>query len=484
MAGFADGLATGFGLVNSAYDRKSKEAYREESLAQDKINSDRTFELAQEKGRREDTSLMLEGEDNERKNKQFAIDQKTALQQIENDQVTNAKALTLLNKQNLAVDSAQREMNAAEATRKKNAAAVDAGVAATQIQSMNPTTVEEFAAANAKIQQVLDNPNLGHMFADSMSTIAQYEDKATFDAIKGLAEGSEITSGVFESGLEGLISATSWGREGATITAETHPNAPERMRGMKVVGSEIHSMSMGADNTVKAQVVVKVRNAEGQMALYLAPLSEKRAGDTAPISMNVDDLIKAFAGRSQFMGFMGENKGQIMETLKRSQYRTDAGDLDTNAYASAVAETKASEIQLIKDRGMEDSPIVRGSSITWGQFMQTQDFDNYVAEKTLLPDRRVNSSRDEATYLVEQLLATPEIKKINQRRATFNLSPMSPADVLKASVYFERRGDNLKAENSRAWNKFKSDMSGQPARGNTIGFREAAQAVGNMKASN
>ena len=103
MAGFADGLATGFGLVNSAYDRKSKEAYRDESLAQDKLNADRTFELAQGKSRREDISLEIEGEKNEREIEQFNTDKAISDQQIENDKVTNAAKLAVIKKQDFAL---------------------------------------------------------------------------------------------------------------------------------------------------------------------------------------------------------------------------------------------------------------------------------------------------------------------------------------------------------------------------------------------
>lgn len=468
MAGFADGLQAGFGLVNAAYERKSKEAYREESLAQDKLNSDRTFGLAQEKSRREDISLGIERDKNEREIKKFDTDQEAAelekkrvKQGIENDKVANQAKLALIKKQDFALTSAQSEIDAAEATRKKRERGVRAGVAATELREMNPQSKEEFDAAFTRIQEIAGDQTLGPMFLDSLQTISSYEDMATIQGIKGLAEGAEITNGVFESGLEGLISGTSWGRSGATITAETHPNAPERMHGMKVVGSEIFSMEMGKDNTVKAQVAVRVQDGKGRMAIYLAPLSEKRAGDTQPINLNVEDLIKGFAGRAQFMEYMKTNKTAIMEAIKRSQYRTEAGDLDTNAYAAAIAETKTNEIKSITDRGMENDPVVRGSSITWGEFMKTEDFDRYVEEKTLIPDRRADSARDETAFLIQEMSETSEIRKINKRRAAAGREPLSQADLLRASVYFDENSNgSLTAERSSAWNTWKDKMSG------------------------
>lgn len=482
MAGFADGLATGFGLVNSAYDRKSKEAYRDESLAQDKLNADRTFELAQGKSRREDISLEIEGEKNEREIEQFNTDKAISDQQIENDKVTNAAKLAVIKKQDFALDSAQSELDVAKATREKRERGVRAGVAATELRDMNPQTKEEYDAAFARVQEIAGDTTLGPMFLDSLQTISSYENMATIQGIKDLAEGAEITNGVFESGLEGLISGTSWGRVGATITAETHPKAPERMRGMKVVGSEIFSMEMGKDNTVKAQVAVRVQDGKGRMAIYLAPLSEKRAGDTQPINLNVKDLISGFAGRAQFMEYMKTNKSSIMEAIKRSQYRTDAGDLDTNAYATAVAKTKADEIKSITDRGMGNDPIVRGSSVTWEEFMKTEDFDRYVEEKTLIPDRRADSARDETAFLIQEMSETSEIRKINKRRAAVGKEPLSQQDLLQASVYFDENSNgSLTAERSSAWNKWKSNMSG----GFRLGGRSAGEHEGvpNMPSS-
>lgn len=466
MAGFADGLQAGFGLVNSAYDRKSKEAYRDESLAQDKLNADRTFGLAQEKSRRENITLEIEGEKNEREIKKFETDQATSKQQIENDKVVNAAKLALIRKQDAAVNAAQSELDATQATREKRERGVRAGVAATELHDMNPQTKEEFDAAFIKIQKVATDETLGANFIDSLLTLAQFEDRSTLNAIKGLTEGAEITSGVFESGLESLISGSSWGRVGATITAETHPNAPERMHGMEVVGSEIFSMEMGKDNTVSAQVAVRVQDGRGRMAIYLAPLSEKRAGDTQPINLNVEDLIKGFAGRAQFMEYMKANKPAIMEAIKRSQYRTEAGDLDTNAYATAVAKTKADEIKSIADRGMGNDPIVRGASVTWEEFMKTEDFDRYVEEKTLIPDRRADSARDETAFLIQEMSETSEIRKINKRRAAAGREPLSQADLLQASVYFDENSNGaLTAERSSAWNTWKDKMSGGPRNG-------------------
>lgn len=468
MAGFADGLQAGFGLVNAAYDRKSKEAYRDESLAQDKLNSDRTFGLAQEKSRREDISLQIEGAKNDREIEKFdtekenaELERKRITQGIENDKVTNEAKLALIKKQDFALDSAQSEIEVAQATREKRERGVRAGVAATELRDMNPQTQEEYDAAFARIQEISGDQTLGPMFLDSLQTISKYEDMATIQGINKLAEGAEITNGVFESGLEGLISGSSWGREGATITAETHPNAPERMHGMKVVGSEIFSMEMGKNNTVKAQVAVRVQDGKDRMAIYLAPLSEKRAGDTQPINLNADDLIKGFAGRAQFMEYMKTNKSSIMEAIKRSQYRTDAGDLDTNAYATAVAKTKEDEIKSIADRGMGNDPIVRGSSVTWDEFMKTEDFDRYIEEKTLIPDRRADSARNETAFLIQDMSETSEIRKINKRRATAGKEPLSQAELLQASVYFDENSNGaLTAERSSAWNTWKDKMSG------------------------
>ena len=467
MAGFADGIKSGFGLVNDVYDRRSKDNYRTEAIALEKqglvdkkADNDRMYGLKNREMTITENTETDRVKNNKLERQRIQQGIKNDQQAVLNAQSVNRQATTTDRKANITLDAAEAELQAQKEFRDKQQSTAISGTAATRLHDINPQTNEDYKAAWDDVTAVYNDPVLGAMFKDSLQTLSKYEDMATFEAIKDLSEGQEITNGVFESGLESIISGSVWGREGVTITAETHPNAPPRMRGMKVVGSEIYSMAMGKDATVSAQVSVRVTDGKGRIATYLAPMSAKRAGDTQPVSLKVDDLIAAFAARAKFSGFMQENKSNILETIKRKQYQTAAGDLDTNAFATAVAETKSAEIQSITDRGMTDSPIVRGSSVTWGEFMKTQDFDRYVEEKTLIPDRRANSTRNETAFLITEMNETPEIRKINKRRAIASLEPLSDTDVLKASVYFNAGKNGYQAESSREWNSWKSKMSG------------------------
>ena len=93
--------------------------------------------------------------------------------------------------------------------------------------------------------------------------------------------------------------------------------------------------------------------------------------------------------------------------------------------------------------------------------MKTEDFDRYIEEKTLIPDRRADSARNETAFLIQDMSETSEIRKINKRRATAGKEPLSQAELLQASVYFDENSNGaLTAERSSAWNTWKDKMSG------------------------
>jgi hypothetical protein len=131
-------------------------------------------------------------------------------------------------------------------------------------------------------------------------------------------------------------------------------------------------------------------------------------------------------------------------------------------------------IQEIKDKDMLNDPIAAGSSLTWGQYIKTDNFNQYVESKLLMPSTEVTSTRNETRYTLNIMRDTNEIKKIDRLRKERDQQPLTDKEVLIASTYFDSTQDGeVKVDGSREWKAFKNEMGYGAGRS----FRQAAQAV-------
>ena len=387
-------------------------------------------------------------------------------------------------------DNAATDRDTEQAKITRQAYDKEIGILATRLSTTKPQTNEEYAQFAEDFKKVAAHPSIGKWFTGSFDPLTKFEDQAVLKEIQNLSAGAEINNDVIINGVNKLIGQSAGLQEGVTITEETHPNAPDRFRGMKIVGTEVHALNMGDKNgndddaKVKADVAVTLVDGKGQQYTYITDMTTKRSGQGSPVDLTVLGLMQAFAMKTQFAGHMETARPALIEAMKRGSYSDENGNLDNNKFVEAKNAAAAQMIQDIKDKDMLNDPIAAGSSLTWGQYIKTDDFNQYVESKLLMPSTEVTSTRNETRYTLNIMRDTNEIKKIDRLRKERDQQPLTDKEVLIASTYFDSTQDGeVKVDGSREWKAFKNDMGygarfkGGIGQNNGLSFRQVAQAV-------
>ena len=490
MAGFADGIKSGFGLVNDVYDRRSKDNYRTESLklegealADKRADTKFTQGLATAQDLRDGADATQSILDRQQANEASA-------NKIANDSVTRDMAQAGLARDKVLDDNAATDRDVAQAKITRQAYDKEIGILATRLSTTKPQTNEEYAKFAEDFKKVAAHPSIGKWFTGSFDPLTKFEDQAVLKEIENLSAGAEINNDVIINGINKLIGQSSEYQNGITITKDTHPNAPERFHGMKIVGTEVHALNMGDKNgnddgaKVNADVAVTLVDGKDQQYTYITDMTEKRLGQGSPVDLTVSGLLQAFAMKTQFAGHMETARPALIEAMKRGSYSDENGNLDNNKFVDAKNAAAAQMIQEIKDKDMLNDPIAAGSSLTWGQYIKTDNFNQYVESKLLMPSTEVTSTRNETRYTLNIMRDTNEIKKIDRLRKERDQQPLTDREVLIASTYFDSTQDGeVKVDGSREWKAFKNEMGYGPrfkggiGQNNGLSWRQVAQAV-------
>ena len=465
MAGFADGIKSGFGLVNDVYDRRSKDNYREESL---KLEGEA---LADKRADTKFTQGLATAKDNRDRldAEQDLLDRKQANENFKStnadDAVTRDMAQAGLARDKVLDDNAATDRDVAQAKITRQAYDKEIGILATRLSTTKPQTNEEYAQFAEDFKKVAAHPSIGKWFTGSFDPLTKFEDQAVLKEIENLSAGAEINNDVIINGINKLIGQSSEYQNGITITKDTHPNAPERFHGMKIVGTEVHALNMGDKNgnddgaKVNADVAVTLVDGKDQQYTYITDMTEKRSGQGSPVDLTVSGLLQAFAMKTQFAGHMETARPALIEAMKRGSYSDENGNLDNNKFVEAKNAAAAQVIQDIKDKDMLNDPIAAGSSLTWGQYIKTDDFNQYVESKLLMPSTEVTSTRNETRYTLNIMRDTNEIKKIDRLRKEQGNPKLTDREVLIASTYFDSTQDGeVKVDGSKEWKAFNNQM--------------------------
>lgn len=440
MVGFADGLQKGFGLVNDVYERRSKDQYRQEVIA------DRKAEREADEAYRE-KAFGLEQAQHKLKTDQLAEDRLQNQSQRETQSVINQQRLQ-------QIDVANAELKRVQDQRKTREALDNAALATNEILT---------GAASAKTQE--DYLRLAQLLKESEGTFLDagttldplkiVENQVMLQQIKNAGEGETINDTAVANSLESLIGGSMKFRTGAEVTKETHPNAPQATwgKGFKVVASEVRNVTLQSENNpefpngqrlyLKPQVAVMLEDGKGNRIPYITDLTEQRSGTGAPARVYVDDFVKGFSAKMNLDANLANLRPQLLEGLKRSMFTDADGRYDVLAYEKASRETSTAIAEDVESRQMRDMPVTAGSTMTWGEFMTTPEFDDYVQIKLLRPDTKPTVDRDEIDYRIAQMREIPEIKEINQRRASTNRPELDEIDLLNAQQYFETRNGKV-----------------------------------------
>ena len=494
MAGFADGIKSGFGLVNDVYDRRSKDNYRTESLKlEGEALADKRADTKFTQGlaTAQDTRDGLAAEQDVLESNQSILDRQN---DIANDGVTRKKTNAVLDDAAVQAANAATDRNAALDIEKRKQQDIEAGVKSTRLAEFNPETDEEYEQARMMYEELKKHPTIGNWVQDSFDPLERRSEGELLEALKQMAAGQEINDEVWVNGVQQLVGQSSGLQEGTTITGDTHPHAPKRYRNMKIVKTEVHALSMGdlnggdTDARVKADVAVTVVDGRGEQYTYITDMTQKRSGQGKPVDLSVKGLMQAFAMKTQFTRHMADARPNLIEAMKRGKFGDGKGNINNDSFLAAKREHSTAIIQDIKDKDMLNDPISTGSSLTWGQYIKTNEFTDYVESSLLMPNTKVKSSRNETRYTLNIMRDTNEIKKIDRLRKEQGNPKLTDREVLIASTYFDSTQDGeVKVDGSKEWKAFNNEMGygarfkGGIGQNNRRSFRENAQAVQDNK---
>lgn len=463
MVGFADGLQKGFGLVNDVYERRSKDQYRQEVIA------DRKAERKADEEYRERTFGLEEGQ-HQLKRDQFDQDVIQNAADRETQKVRNQTQDIINRKTTQALDANDAENERLAGIRKTRDAQNEAALAVDRILKNYGTaqTQEEYLAIaedlKASYGTFLDAGSI-------LDPIQIIENQVMLKQIQNAEAGETINDKAVANSMESLLGTSNKFRLGAEITEETHPNAPEGTwgKGFKIIESKVRNITLQSEQNpdfpngqrlyLKPQVAVVMEDGEGKRIPYITDLTEHRSGTGAPARVYVDDFVKGFSAKMNLDANLESARPQMLEALKRDQFTDENGRYDIRAYETAKIATSTAIAEDIETRQMRDMPVTAGSTVTWGEFMASPEYDAYVENKLLRPDSSPIVSRDEIDFRLTQMREIPEIKEINQRRVSSGRPELDEIDLLKSQQYFQTQNGKVVPIKGRDYVNWYNKMS-------------------------
>ena len=493
---FSDGFKDGFGLVNAAYENNAKKADRAAA------ESSRLEEAKLTAQYRSD--VLAEQATGNRNTEAFrATQEKNRAAQLERDSTNKADQIAYQ----------QGVFNASEADRKlirdgqiaTNAQAIKDRTAEDELQDKQNKSRNAAEAATRLIQQsesAVTEDDYNQVFLDfkatqgslvdagiAMDPIVGLEQEVIIDQINKLAVGEEVNDEAVVNVLQQVLGTSAKFQEGALITPETHPSAPKAFygQGFKVVGIQARSVKLQDDSErggrgpyLKPTVAVTVEDGQNRRSMYLTHMTEKRQGTGAPVRIYPEDIIKGGAAQINYRrAYSPEALSKLREAIRRNVYSDERGNYDVRAYDEARRELSTNLLENLDARQVMDMPVTAGASITWAEFSQSDQWENYVETKLLMPDSRALPERDEVDLMLSQLRDHPEIKKINSSREKLGRAPLDEIELSQASVFFKSNESGEiqvdKGKDQRDWFRKMSVLQAGNPRSNPEAFRPRGQ---------
>ena len=493
---FSDGFKDGFGLVNAAYENNAKKAdragaessrleearltaqYRSDVLAEQATGNRNTeaFRTKQEANQSAQLKRDSTNKSDEIAYKQEVFDSNQKDKKIVRDQqiATNAQAI----KDRTAKDELQDKQNKSR----------DAAEAATRLieQSESAVTEDDYKQVFEdfiKVQGSLVEAGI------AMNPVVGLEQEVMIDQINKLAVGEEVNDEAVVNVLQQVLGTSAKFQEGASITPETHPSAPKAFygQGFKVVGVQVYSVKLQNDSDrggrgpyLKPTVAVTVEDGQDRRSMYLTHMTEKRQGTGAPVRIYPEDIIKGAAAQINYRrAYSPEALSKLREAIRRNVYSDERGNYDVRAYDKARRELSTNLLENLDARQVMDMPVTAGASITWAEFSQGDQWEDYVESKLLMPDSRALPERDEVDLMLSQLRDHPEIKKINSRREKLGRAPLDEIELSQASVFFKSNESGEiqldKGKDQRDWFRKMSVLQAGNPRSDPEAFRPRGQ---------
>lgn len=426
--GFSSGFQQGFGLVNSVFDRRSQDAYRQGLLAQREQEAEANAQFRQ--NQLEATTEFREQELAEQRRRNQVLEgeakaSREAREQaaIRDDEYQTERMGLLRDQQTVLQEEREYERTVRERENRRyerNMQTQQAALAASEVME----TLEgiERGDINFDTQQLLQALE---KTTGSLLDVGIAIDPETFSTqenlvkqLQSLQQNGKVEGSALLKAMNLMLNQTNRNGVGE-IVDDTYQNAPEWMKSGEytITSKEFIDISLNEASpdgqsgpSVSGKVLVTAKDRNGREVMYIAPATEGREASGAPVALGTDELIKSFAGFMTYTNAMRQYAPRI-KRLKAEALFTDAnGNYDPARYTSAVDELKSRYREDIKNRSAMtlQSPV---SGMTNDAFMANdRRFTEWAEHRLLFPNQGMESRADRLQQHLREIASVKEIE--------------------------------------------------------------------------
>jgi len=479
VAGFGEGLAQGFGLVNKFYDSQ-----RSNELDQEQIDIARDYR----EGQVRNTAAKLEF-DQENTSRVLGIEETRAESVSAREARERVKAETNLIREQQQQQSfnttnrrANDELDAQEADRNERIAA----------GTRREQTTNNYLAAQGAL----------NYWRNGRTNPMEYDDKVFGEMIKGVGglAGFDqyinpINVRTMESFEEQMQIMASGGQAdertildmgalalrdrdlaglGTIVTEGQNPSAPDYVRGWEIVSKQPVSMSSstetnedGTQSTAYSfEVDVTVRDPDtGRTHIYTAGMTEGGDGEgiSPQVKVSAEDLMKVAGAYLTYASVAKPMAGQI----QKGRIQTDTefetkGRYDDSKYNLWMSKSKKSFKQSVKNRMQQESDIP-------GKTNQDLIDDERLLESHLLSERYDPLSnqrqvrKSNGNLMIDKINTVKEVQALSAQLEQQGERPLSRANLLRMQEFVTRDATNnyiLDPKYKKQFQEFRRDVLG------------------------
>ena len=477
VTGFAEGFRSGYGMVEDTIERRQQRKNRDEDIA-------RSLRLREEDLAREE---RIRGEDLARDESRYQDELKRQA-----DAAKEAKrqfdAELELKEKRLAADQASIDTNNAklsilqanakkEKEREEKFAGLEAAAVAAQqlldYQNISRNfTDDELRDIEAQFNIIagtgldmtdglnLFTPELSDQIQADLQKIATGEDLSNVDSIRG--------------GLNLVLRDNNRRLIGQTVTPDAFPNAPKELQTGEytVVETEVYDVKGRVDDNgdqlLDASVLVTVRNRDGGLQTYIAPMTEGRQGTGAQYSFKVNEITTAFAAKQFYNNEVLQNRDKLLDLVAANQFATERGTFDRQAYNEAFREAEESFFQNLDAN--RSSTIVQGGRTTYGDLATNKRLrDDFIRQQVLIGGESQGRRLPEVAAQISAIRNTPQVQAINNQLRSDGKEVLSDREILRLTLLLSDDNGKLVMDrnSSETYKQILRDKLGTPIGVNT-----------------
>ena len=471
--GFASGFTQGFGLVADVQDNFARQKLAEEEVRlrdedrkerrkdrsadlqyrtdRDAItDQNRVDDLARQKAQQDKDNIFRKEQLDYQKSLQNPKENPELAEKLRQQKEKSKNEQTIFTKQNAELDRQDEE-------RKKEENIVLAGKAANDLltfevplEGLNDTDAGVFNSSVAatdnsvlSIKGALNpfTPEVAQNVAQDIQKFASGQDLSNKENILG---GANILVSKNTKGIGEIIPAS--------VEGQPHPfpNAPEKFRTgeYEIVSKEAYDVVPNADGSLAITVLVRVKDKQGRITKYLAPVTEGREANGLALSIDAQEFTGGFAGMVHYSSEISKNKDALYQGMAEAQYRKN-GQYDNAAYKQAMRDAELAFDKKLEFRA--DQKVMQGSNKTFAEIAKDPKLKNeYIRHQLLTNDSIPISYRDETAGEIAVARGVSEIQTLESSRKAKsktkgeNYIPLTDSQILEARTYMDQEGEEGK----------------------------------------